>query len=303
MEFGKLPSVDKVDWTLPPEDSQSLSYLQSLPKMERAQFYIGTPAWGHKEWVGKIYPPKTKAADYLAYYSQNFNTIELNTSHYRIPTSEQAEKWTSQVTDEFLFCPKLFQGISHSETGMLDKSLLKEWFRFLESLKDHRGPCFMQFPPHFDYSRKAVLFNFLQEWPAEFELSLEFRHPTWFQDRQILPALANYLRGKKIGSVILDVAGRRDLLHTSLTAPFTVLRFIGNDLHPSDEPRAENWSQRLSQWQEAGIKKVFFFAHEPDDIKAPELAEIVIKHLNKNCDAKMSPMKWVDTTPAQRSLL
>jgi uncharacterized protein YecE (DUF72 family) len=303
MEFGKLPTIEKVDWTLPPDDAVSVDYLKSLSNKGKTKFYIGTPAWNHKEWIGKIYPAKTKPADFLSYYAQSFNTIELNTTHYGIPKSDKYDGWIKQVPADFLFCPKLFNGISHNPAGMLDKALLKEWFVFLEGLKHHRGPCFAQFPPHFDYSKKALLFNFLQEWPPEFELTLEFRHPSWFQTGKILPALTQFLQKKKIGLVILDVAGRRDLIHSSISAPYTMLRFIGNDLHPSDYPRAKDWSLKLKSWSEQGLERVFFFTHEPDDIKSPELADIVIKNLNEDCNADLSSMKWVDTTPAQASLI
>lgn len=304
MEFGKLPSVDHVNWTLPAQDSLSLEFIDSLkPSSTQAKFYIGTPAWNHKEWIGKIYPKATKPADFLTYYAQNFNTIELNTTHYRIPDSETVLKWQSQVDSDFLFCPKVFQGISHSEPGMLDKKLLQEWFTFLDRLKNNRGPCFVQLPPHFDYSRRALLHNFLKEWPADFELTLELRHPSWFEQGKILPGLTKFLQTKKIGLVITDVAGRRDVLHSSLSADFTMLRFIGNNLHPSDHTRVHDWALRLNGWQERGLKRVFFFAHEPDDINSPELADIVIDELNVNCGAKLRAMNWVDLTPAQGSLL
>lgn len=105
---------------------------------------------------------------------------------------------------------------------------------------------FIQLPPYFDYSKKATLFHFLEQWPSEFELAIEFRHSTWFEDARILPALEKYLRHKKISVVITDVAGRRDLLHTSLTANFVMLRFIGNNLHPTDFSRALAWSEKFS---------------------------------------------------------
>lgn len=307
MEWGKLPSVDNVNWTLPVTDPLTERMLSQQPS-RKTEFYIGTPAWGHKEWVGKIYPPKTKASDYLRYYSENFNTIELNTSHYRIPSAEQTEKWRALVSKDFRFCPKLFQGISHHESGMLDKALFKEWTDFLGRLGDHRGPCFAQFPPHFDYSKKALLFHFLQQWPAEFELALEFRHPSWFQgasckDRVILPALTQFLQTKKIGIVITDVAGHREVLHTSVSAPFTILRFIGNDLHPSDFPRVKDWALRFGEWAQKGIERVFFFAHEPDDIRAPELSDAVIKDLNQYAGAELPRIQWVDSSPDQKSFL
>jgi uncharacterized protein YecE (DUF72 family) len=294
MEFGKLSNIEDVDWSLPPVEPASIAFLKSLPKQQTpTKFFIGTPAWGHKEWVGKIYPPKTKAADFLHYYSRNFNTIEFNTTHYRIPVEEQVQKWIAQVPEGFLFCPKLYQGISHSNEGMLDKVLLREWFQFLEKLGDHRGPCFAQFPPHFDYSRKNILFHFLQQWPQEFDLALEFRHPSWFQDGQVLPALVKYLQGRNIGLVITDVAGRRDLVHSSVSAGFVMLRFIGNNLHPSDAPRAKVWSERIASWSQAGLREMFFFVHEPDDVSAPEMANEVIRDLNEECGAGLAPLNWI----------
>nr|BFD61164.1 hypothetical protein CKG001_32710 [Bdellovibrio sp. CKG001] len=296
MEFGKLSSIANVDWSLPPDDGASLAYLNKLPRTEGpTRFLLGTPAWGHKEWIGKIYPEKTKAADFLSYYAQNYNTIELNTSHYRIPSHEQVVKWREQVTPNFQFCPKVFQGLSHSEQGLLDKSLLKEWLRFVESLQEHRGPCFVQFPPHFDYSRKATLFYFLQQWPQEFELALEFRHASWFKDRQILPALTQYLQNRGLGLVITDVAGRRDLAHTSISAPFTMLRIIGNDLDPSDYTRSQEWARRLNRWSQAGLQRVYYFVHQPDDIKSPEMTQALIQYLNEECDADLPPLQWCAT--------
>ena len=296
MEFGKISNIENVPWALPEDVATSLQFLKTLNSTAATKYYIGTPAWGHKEWVGKIYPPKTKAADFLFHYSRNFNTIELNTTHYRIPTADQAMKWREQVPSEFRFCPKLNQDISHSETGMLNKLLLKEWFSFLEKMGGHLGPCFAQFPPHFDYSRKAVLFHFLQQWPEEFELALEFRHPSWFDNGKILPDLEKYLQGRRIGLVITDVAGRRDVLHTSLSSSFTMLRFIGNDLHASDFTRAQDWSQRLHQWSAHGLQRVFYFVHEPDDIKAPEMAQFVIRSLNEEAGADLEPLHWQHLT-------
>lgn len=302
MEFGKLAHIDDVDWSLPPDVDSSLQYLKNLPASSATKYYIGTPAWGHKEWAGKIYPVKAKASEYLRYYAQSFNSIELNTSHYRIPHQEQTLKWCEQVqaSADFVFCPKIFNGISHESNGLLDKTLIKEWLKFLENLKERRGPCFMQLPPHFDYSRKALLFHFLQAWPTEFELSIEFRHESWFENHRVLPALEKYLQGKNIGLVITDVAGRRDLLHTSITSPFVLLRFIGNDLHPTDFTRSRAWAERLNRWSQHGLNKVFFFAHEPDDLKAPEIAQSIIRDLNEEGGADLLPLQW-QTTPNTQS--
>lgn len=279
MEFGKLPNVDTINWKLPDDDKSSLEFLNKQNQQSQLKVYFGAPAWSHKEWIGKLYPPKTKSTEFLYHYSRNFGCIELNTSHYRIPTPEQTQKWLVQVPAEFVFCPKVFQGISHERGGLLNGSLHSEWFEFLASLSTHLGPSFMQLPPYFDYSMKAQLFHFLQSWPREYELALEFRHPTWFENGRILPALTQYLQSKRIGLVITDVAGRRDVLHTSISADFSMLRFIGNSLHPSDYTRAQDWIARLKVWQKAGLQRVYFFVHEPDDLLSPEMTDYFYKQM------------------------
>ena len=275
MEFGKLHDVsllDLNDWHLPAEDVLVPSFLKAFDRTE-TQLFIGAPAWSHKEWIGKIYPAKTKSTDYLFHYSRYFNTIELNTTHYRIPTPEQTQKWIEKVPENFVFCPKVFQGISHDYAGLTDLDLLRSWFDFLNNLRNHCGPSFLQLPPHFDYNKKAVLFKFLQLWPDHYRLALEFRHPSWFQDGVIIPALTRYLQSRNIGLVITDVAGRRDVLHSSISAPFTLIRFIGNELHSTDYIRAQKWNERLNHWSQQGLQEVFFFVHQPDDISIPEMTE------------------------------
>ncbi len=280
MEFGKLPCVDQVNWSLPADNTTSIRFLNHFLPRSDIEIVLGSPAWGHKEWVGKVYPSKTKSADFLHYYSRQFSCIELNTSHYRIPSAEQTFRWLTQVPDKFEFCPKVYQTISHTTQGLTDKNLLKEWFQFLQNLKTNRGASFLQFPPHFDYSFKANLFNFIQQWPQEFDLALEFRHASWFKNGEVLPALTEFLQKKGLGLVITDVAGRRDVVHSSISAKYVVVRFIGNDLHPSDYVRADQWSERFKSWNDSGLKKVYLFMHEPDDIRVPEMTTYFTKSLN-----------------------
>jgi len=302
MEFGKLNQITDVNWQIPKDDPLSLSFLQSLPKSGSVQVHMGAPAWSHKEWIGRIYPEKTKASAFLHHYSRHFDCIELNTTHYQIPTSEKAAKWVSDVPESFLFCPKLYQGISHSPNGLVDSSLLKEWYRFLNDLGSNLGPCFIQLSPHFDYSFKGLLFQFLQQWPKQFELCLELRHPSWFQDGKILPALTQYLQKEGIGLVITDVAGRRDVLHTSISADFLILRFIGNDLDSSDFTRADQWSQRFSQWADQGLKKIFLIVHEPSDIHIPEMAQYFAQRLNQDLNLNLG-FQLIPETQTQTSFL
>ncbi len=278
MEFGRLQSVEKVNWGLPQLSERSAQFLKIISdQKDKLQIHFGTPAWAHKEWIGKIYPARTKAADFLYHYSRTYSSVEFNSSHYRIPTDAQVAKWREQVPSEFRFCPKMFQGISHQPMGLADRELLNSWLRFLQSMQKNLGPCFLQLPPSFDYSKKALLHAFLKNWPSEFALALEFRHPSWFAEGEVLPLLTEYLQSRRIGVVMTDVAGRRDVLHSTVSAPFTIVRFIGNDLHPTDEQRLHLWAERLHQWKTQGLSETFFFLHETDDLLCPEVTVVAQK--------------------------
>jgi uncharacterized protein YecE (DUF72 family) len=290
MEFGKLESIEQVDWAMPPVSLETVRYLRQQPQGEAFALQLGTPAWAHREWIGKIYPKGCKPADFLHHYSRQYSTIEFNSSHYQIPTQQQTTKWIEKVSPEFLFCPKVYQGISHAAHGLQNSTLLKSWLSFLERLGGHCGPCFLQLPPSFDYRQKAELHQFLKLWPREFQLAIEFRHPSWFAQGSVLPMLGEYLFQRGIGVVITDVAGRRDVLHSTVTADFTMIRFIGNGLHPSDADRMQLWSKRLAELRDHGLRRAFIFIHEPDDILCPEMTNIAVETLNAQMGLNLRPV-------------
>jgi len=270
MEFGKLENIQGIDWKLPASDLyNSLKVSLSAPRI-----FVGAPAWGAKQWLGKIYPEHTPADQFLYHYSRNFNCIELNSTHYGIPATEKAQDWLDKVPSTFKFCPKFPQDISHSRFGITDKFLISAWINFLTTIQECLGTTFIQFHEKFSYEEKYFLFQFLENWPKEFRLSIEFRHPSWFHEHTILPALGDYLRRKEVGLVVTDVAGRRDVLHSSFTAPWSMIRLIGNELDPSDGLRLKLWAERLADWKESGVAETFLFLHQPEDKLTIEFAEL-----------------------------
>jgi uncharacterized protein YecE (DUF72 family) len=294
MEFGKIENETKINsirWDLPAQDPLTRPYLEAQSEgSKKTKFYVGAPAWSQKEWVGRIYPPKIPTSEYLVYYSRNFNCIELNTTHYRIPTPDAVSSWVSKVPEEFIFLPKIPQSISHDQGGLRDTHALGTWIKAIDLFGANLGPCFLQLPPTFSYSYKLELFHFLKSWPDTYELTIELRHSSWFQGGTVFPPLVEYLQGREIGLVITDVSGRRDVLHTSISSPFSMLRFIGNNLHATDFYRAKLWSQKINEWQQMGLKQFYFIIHQPNDLKTPEFSDWVIDDLNAVCSAGLSPL-------------
>ncbi|MCB0571721.1 MAG: DUF72 domain-containing protein [Phaeodactylibacter sp.] len=282
MEFGKLADISGVNFSLPTDSPGNARMLRALPKAGVLPYlYIGCTGWSMKEWAGRVYPPGIRSKDYLRYYSRQFNTIELNSTHYRIPYPATIRKWYEESEPDFRFCPKLPQTISHSRNISQEGRLIAQFCEAVEGLNEKLGHCFMQMPPYYDTSRLAELEKFFQAFPRHIPLALELRHESWFEPNYGQEALFEMLEQYGISTVITDVAGRRDILHMRLTNSTAMLRFVGNGLHPTDYSRADDWIKRMKKWYDAGLQQFFLFAHEPDNLLAPELAAYFLEKAQK----------------------
>ncbi len=277
MEFGKVSSdiLPKIDFSLGPDDVRSWLTLSRLSAVSAGvsnsfEVRLGPPAWGSKAWLGKVYPKGTPSPDFLQHFAQQFSTIELNTTHYRIPDDATIEKWLEVTPTSFRFCPKFPQDISHGKSLGLTNSATSEFASQVLKLEERLGISFLQLPPHFAPRDLPELKKFLSFVPADFQLAVEVRHPGFFEDGKFIAPLFDLLSATRTHSVICDVAGRRDVLHLSLPTDRAFVRFIGNGLHSTDLTRMKAWSQRMISWQKLGLKEIYFFVHQPDDILAPE---------------------------------
>ena len=276
MKFGKLSDISQVDFTLPIDTERTKNVLINLPKAKSPTLYVGCTGWSMKEWLGSVYPTSAKTKDYLTHYAKQFNTIELNTTHYRIPSFDTVLKWRTESMPDFRFCPKIPQAISHSGGMGLNDGKLIAFCESIQQLEEKMGCCFMQMPPYFSADRIAILKTFLEQFPSHIPLAIEVRHESWFNDKVETNRLADLLATKNCAFVLTDVAGRRDVLHQQLTNNTAMVRFVGNDLHPTDYQRIDEWILRLKDWFENGISEVYFFTHEPDNIQSPKMAKYLV---------------------------
>lgn len=272
MEFGKQSDLSKVDFTLPPDPLTNSAVLCSprSPAAHPLNFYIGATGWSVKEWVGKIYPKGTKTPEYLRHYTRQFNTIELNTTHYRIPDTFTVQHWFDEAAADFRFCPKVLQTISHAGDLGVSGDLIQRFCEAMGGLGSKLGPCFIQLPPYFGVDRIRVLEAFLQQFSLP--VAVEVRHESWFSTAVNTVRLFELLEKYGASTVITDVAGRRDVLHMGLTSDVVLVRFVGNNLDPTDSTRLDDWAERLSDWFSRGLRACYFFTHEPDNLLAPDLA-------------------------------
>ncbi|HTI09489.1 MAG TPA: DUF72 domain-containing protein [Puia sp.] len=326
MEFGKVPRVEEVDFTLPPDDGMTRELLKSLVKGkdEPLRIHVGCTQWGNKEWIGKIYPKGTKDKDFLAAYVKQFNCIELNTLFYNLQPRSVIERWASVAGEGFRFCPKFSNTISH--TRQL-KNVQQETGLFIDHVQSFGptlGYSFLQLSDGFGPDRADVLLDYVRQLPRDFRSCVELRHENWYSGATSAAARAgekmtgkgvhqsaggnlnhphrasasqtvwDTFRELGVGTVITDTAGRRDCLHMKMTAPVAFIRFVANNLHPTDFPRIDAWADRLKTWIDGGLREIYFFMHSSHELYAPDLVRYAVEQFNKTFDAGLKPPKLLN---------
>ena len=303
MDFGKVANPSRIDFSLPTDDLSNFEFLASKAEGEYTPVVrIGCPVWSRKEWLGKVYPKGTPARDYLKFYSQSFDSIELNSTHYHLPSRETVQRWKDDVGENFRFVAKIPQQMSHRQELLAIESGLEEFLITLKPLGYLWPMSFLQLGPTFDIDKWDRLQKFIRLWPLDLGLSVELRHPSWFENFQLKKTATEFFRKNNVGTVITDTPGRRDVLHTTITATKVMVRFAGNNLHETDFDRLTEWAFRIKEWLEAGVQEVYFFVHEPDDAFAIEIGRYIIEQLNEICDLDLEVPNFA-SEQSQMSLL
>jgi uncharacterized protein YecE (DUF72 family) len=296
MEFGRVPEteLDNVDFSLPAEPDFNKNILNGKP-VDSPKVYIGCAKWGRLEWVGKIYPKGTKEKNFLDHYVHHYNSIELNATHYKVYGATGISKWAAKANGkDFLFCPKMYQGVTHRGSLNGKDFITTEFFRGIVAFEKHLGPIFIQVSDTFSPKRKEELFDFLKSLPTDLQFFVEVRHPDWFAKELIKNEFFDTLSSLNIGAVITDTSGRRDCAHMHLTIPKVFIRFVGNSLHPTDYTRTDEWIERIKYWLDKGLTELYFFMHMHDEAYSPELTVYLVDKLNATCNLSLQKPKFID---------
>src|SRR4051794_26614710 len=148
--------------------------------------YIGTSGWNYKHWKGTFYPAGVKQKDWLAFLAERFNSVEVNTSFYRIPKKETVAQWATIAPGGFRFAVKLWRGITHYRKLVNSGTFLENFLEVADALPPvMRAPVLIQLPPN---QGKDIdkLRNFLHEFrdiaDERWRVAVEFRNPQWLSD-------------------------------------------------------------------------------------------------------------------------
>lgn len=276
MKFGSVTNPQNIDFTLPPDHPDTTRVLGKFKNDTSPEIYVGCAKWNKADLKG-FYPKGTK--DELVYYSSQFNSIELNATFYRIFSAEQFASWYDKTPKDFKFFPKLNQEISHFKRLQETKDVVEHYLHNASNLKEKLGTIFLQMNDNFSPKDFNHVVNFVEDWPKEIPLAIEFRHTNWYNDTVIANDLHQLLETNNISNVIVDSAGRRDIMHMRLTNGTAFVRYVGAN-HESDYKRLDDWIERLKDWKDQGVKEIDFFIHQNIEKESPLLSAYFIRKLN-----------------------
>jgi uncharacterized protein YecE (DUF72 family) len=186
------------------------------------QYHIGCSGWSYSAWLGPFYPSKLENSDWLRYYSQIFDYVEIDSSFYRMPNKYMVKNWATKTPDNFRFTAKFPKVITH------DKHLVdvnKKVYTFLsnmEPLQKKTLALLIQLPPSMQIMPGLQgLKELVRLLDGRFRYAVEVRHPSWFQDLAY-----NFFANNDICMVWSQLA------HMStppiVTTDFLYVRFIGD---------------------------------------------------------------------------
>ncbi|MBW1618593.1 DUF72 domain-containing protein [Empedobacter falsenii] len=280
MKFGKVENPELVDFTLPKTPKETIDLLNKVDKSDNFEVYVGCAKW-NKQDLKNFYPPKTK--DELSYYSTQFNSIELNATYYRSPSKENVETWVNKTPKDFKFFPKIPQSISHYGRLQNVTDKLNQYLDAVALFEEKLGMIFLQMHENFAPKDFEKLENFIQNFPKGYPLAVELRHEDWFSNEENFNQLVSLLEKHNISNIIVDTAGRRDMVHMRLTSNEAFVRFVGANI-PSDYERLDEWIETIKLWKAEGLQKLYFFIHQNLELESPMLAKYFIKKLNNDLD-------------------
>jgi uncharacterized protein YecE (DUF72 family) len=235
---------------------------------------IGTMGWSYDFWTGRFYVSGINRSEYLSEYSKHFNSVEVNSTFYRIPSKTTVSRWHSQTPEDFVFSVKLPKAVTHSEGLAYSEEKLETFLRNISILGNKLGPLLIQFPPKFKVDEYEALKDFLYLLPDKYRFTVEFRHKGWFEDK-----VFKVLTESGVALVLTDGLSIHEIETT--TSDFIYIRWEGDrkkvkgDLGRIEVDKSEKiaeWALRITKFLDDsldvyGYFSKFYSGNPPTDVE------------------------------------
>ena len=186
------------------------------------EFFIGCSGWSYTAWKGPFYPPNLESSEWLRYYSQKFDYVEIDSSFYKIPNQFMVMNWVRKTPDNFRFAAKFPKIITHDKHLVDVKDEVELFLKVMEPLREKTLALLIQLPPSMEIIPGLEgLRQLVPLLDSKFRYAVEVRHQSWFQDLAY-----NFFANNNLCMVWSQLAGIRT--PPIVTTDFLYVRFIGD---------------------------------------------------------------------------
>jgi uncharacterized protein YecE (DUF72 family) len=204
-----------------------------------SNLHVGTSSWSTTDWYGVFYPPAIQPNEFITFYAQHFDTVEIDSTFYHPPSREAVDSWARRTPDEFKFAAKVPQLITHEKYLVDCQTEVTNFLKTMSRLGEKLGPLLFQFPyvakqkageeykTGNDFRQRLKMF--LPTLPTpDFRFALEIRNAHW-----VNPALLEILKQHDVAltlSCYYTMPSITQLMKEFdvVTSDFSYIRFLGN---------------------------------------------------------------------------
>lgn len=222
------------------------------------ELHIGCSGWVYNHWRNRFYPPKLPQREWFAFYSQHFDTVELNNSFYRLPKPETFDGWRQRSPEDFRFAVKGSRYITHIRRLKEPIDSVGRFFESADKLGPKAGPILWQLAPSFQRDDER-LGAFLAALPRQHLHAFEFRHKSWLV-QDIYDLLAEH-------RVALCVPDRPDLPQdVRCVTDWAYVRLHGSNHDEGNYSDAElrMWADRIGSFMASGAAVWAYFDNDQE---------------------------------------
>jgi uncharacterized protein YecE (DUF72 family) len=220
---------------------------------------IGTSGWVYKHWMGLFYPAQMPGEQQLPFYAEQFPSVEVNFSFYRLPERSVFEHWRTLTPDKFLFAVKGSRYLTHMKKLKDPEEPLERLMERASGLQDKLGPILFQFPHtwHLNLDRLQPFLDLLQTYPQQ-QYTLEFRHSSW-----LIPEV--YQRLEQAGVALCLPVSPTVPLDICLTAPWTYIRMHSGQAGTGySDAELLSWAAQIRSFLAQDINVYVYFNNDPE---------------------------------------
>ena len=239
-----------------------------------SKLYIGTSGFSYRDWIDKFYPDDLPSTQWLEYYSQHFETVELNNTFYRLLGEKTFINWKKRTPENFIFSVKAHQRLTHWHRLKISSEDWKIFEQRVSLLGEKLGVILFQLPPSMKKNADRLA-NFLRQYKTQIRFAFEFRHQSWF-DQEIYKILKAFNC-----AMVFHDAQQWPPPPFEITADFVYIRFHGVEAvynYEYSKNQLENWQLKIENWFHQKLDVFAYFNNDVDCFavkNAKELIELV----------------------------